>query len=87
MNINSFYCRKYDQKKHSYLRFFGDIRDLDRLKIAMRNVDFVVMLQHLNMFQQQNTIQWNCKNKYLWIRECCSSCDISKSFKSNCSFN
>lgn len=35
--------KKYDQKKHSYLRFFlGDIRDLDRLKIAMRNVDFVV---------------------------------------------
>ena len=35
--------KKYDQKKHSYLRFFlGDVRDLDRLKIAMRNVDFVV---------------------------------------------
>lgn len=35
--------KKFNQKKYSYLRFFlGDIRDLERLKIAMRNVDFVV---------------------------------------------
>ena len=35
--------QKFDQKKNQFLRFFlGDVRDLDRLKIAMRNVDFVV---------------------------------------------
>ena len=35
--------KKFDSKKYPSLRFFlGDVRDLDRLKIAMRNVDFVV---------------------------------------------
>lgn len=35
--------KKFDPEKYPALRFFlGDVRDLDRLKIAMRNVDFVV---------------------------------------------
>ena len=35
--------KKFDLKKNKFLRFFlGDVRDLDRLKIAMRNVDFVI---------------------------------------------
>ena len=35
--------KKFDPEKYPTLRFFlGDVRDLDRLKIAMRNVDFLV---------------------------------------------
>ena len=35
--------QKYNEKKYPYLRFFlGDIRDKDRLKLALEGVDYVV---------------------------------------------
>ena len=35
--------KNFEQKKYPFMRFFlGDVRDLDRLKMAMRDSDFVV---------------------------------------------
>ena len=35
--------KKFDSKKYPYLRFFlGDVRDLSRLEMAFRNVDYVI---------------------------------------------
>lgn len=35
--------KKFNEKKYPFMRFFlGDVRDLDRLKIAMRGADYVV---------------------------------------------
>ena len=34
---------KFDQKRHKCLRYFiGDVRDLERLRIATKNVDYIV---------------------------------------------
>ena len=35
--------KKFNPKKYPYLRFFlGDVRDLSRLEMAFRNVDYVI---------------------------------------------
>ena len=35
--------KRFSQKKYPFLRFFlGDVRDLDRLEMALKNVDYVI---------------------------------------------
>ena len=47
----------YDEKKYPQLRFFiGDIRDKDRLKIAFKDVDFVV---HAAALKQVPAAEYN----------------------------
>ena len=49
--------KKYDSKKYPFLRFLiGDVRDYERLKIAMRNVDFVV---HAAALKQVPAAEYN----------------------------
>ena len=57
--------KKFNPKKYPFLRFLlGDVRDLERLKIAMRGADYVVhaALKH----GRTETINGICKNKYKW---------------------
>ena len=54
--------KKYsDKDKKNILRFFiGDVRDLERLKFAMRNVDFVIhaaALKHVDL-AEYNPIEY-----------------------------
>ena len=53
--------KKYN-KLESHL---GDIRDKDRLKFALNNVDIIVHAAALNRFQQQNIIQWRLLKQML----------------------
>ena len=53
-------------KRNILLRYFlGDIRNLDRLKNAVKNVDYIVHTVG-NKSQQQNTIRRIYRNKYNW---------------------
>ena len=48
---------KYNSKKYSNIRFFlGDVRDLDRIKIAMSEVDYVV---HAAALKQVPSAEYN----------------------------
>lgn len=48
---------RYDPKKHRYLRFFiGDVRDRDRLTLAMRRVDYVI---HAAALKQVPAAEYN----------------------------
>jgi len=48
---------KYPAEKHPYLRFFiGDVRNYDRLEMAMRNVDYVV---HAAAMKQVGAAEYN----------------------------
>ena len=50
-------ARKFPVKKHPYIRFLiGDVRDLERLKIAMRNVDYVI---HAAALKQVPAAEYN----------------------------
>jgi FlaA1/EpsC-like NDP-sugar epimerase len=70
----------YDPAKYKFLRFFlGDVRDIDRLKVALRGVDFVVhaaALKHVpaaeynpteyiktNIIGSQNIVEAGMHNK------------------------
>lgn len=47
----------YNKQKYTFLRYFiGDIRDKDRLKLALRNVDFVF---HAAALKQVETAEYN----------------------------
>ena len=49
--------KKYDPIKYPYLRFLiGDVRDYERLKIAMRDVDYVV---HAAALKQVPAAEYN----------------------------
>tara|TARA_X000000950_G_scaffold289310_1_gene411830 strand:- start:12191 stop:13210 length:1020 start_codon:yes stop_codon:yes gene_type:complete len=49
--------RIYPEKKYPYIRFFiGDIRDLDRLKRAFHNIDYVI---HAAALKQVPTAEYN----------------------------
>ena len=53
-------ARKFPIEKHPYIRFLlGDVRDLERLKIAMRDVDYVIHAAALKQVPAANIIQWN----------------------------
>tara|TARA_E500000178_G_C17028355_1_gene759197 strand:- start:59 stop:1057 length:999 start_codon:yes stop_codon:yes gene_type:complete len=48
---------KYPVKKYKFLRFFiGDVRDKDRLKMATKNLDYIV---HTAALKQVNTAEYN----------------------------
>lgn len=50
-------AKKFSADKYPFLRFLlGDIRDLDRLKIAMRNVDYLI---HAAALKQVPTAEYN----------------------------
>ena len=50
-------AKKFPKKKYPFLRFLlGDIRDLDRLKIAMRDVDFLI---HAAALKQVPAAEYN----------------------------
>mgnify|MGYP001202793244 FL=1 len=48
---------KYPIKKYKFLRFFiGDVRDKDRLKMATKNLDYII---HAAALKQVNTAEYN----------------------------
>ena len=50
-------ARKFPIEKHPYIRFLlGDVRDLERLKIAMRDVDYVI---HAAALKQVPAAEYN----------------------------
>ena len=49
--------KKFDEKKYPFFRFFlGDVRDLERLNLALRNVDYVV---HAAALKQVPAAEYN----------------------------
>ena len=49
--------KKFDPKKYPYLRYFiGDIRDYNRLKIATKDVDYII---HAAALKQVDTAEYN----------------------------
>ena len=57
MNLNNQMQEKYPSSKYPYIRFFiGDIRDLDRLKRAFHNIDYVI---HAAALKQVPTAEYN----------------------------
>ncbi len=53
----SLMAQKYPQKKYPFIRFFiGDVRDLDRIRLAMEGIDYVV---HAAALKQINIAEYN----------------------------
>jgi UDP-N-acetylglucosamine 4,6-dehydratase (inverting) len=49
--------KKFDEKKYTQLRYFiGDIRDLNRLKLAVRDTDYII---HAAALKQVPTAEYN----------------------------
>ena len=53
----SLMAKKFPTEKYSFMRYFiGDVRDLERLKLAMQDVDYVV---HAAALKQVDVAEYN----------------------------
>ena len=74
----------FSAKQFPQLRFFlGDVRDRDRLRRALEDIDTVVHAAALSRFQLLNIIRWNSLKQMCWVlrtlfsllrRQCSQSC-------------
>ena len=63
-------AEKFSPDKYSELRYFlGDIRDYDRLLMAMRGIDIVVHAAAIKIVPQQSTIHLNVFELMLWVQK------------------
>ena len=62
-------AQRFDDRKYPSIRYFiGDVRDVDRLEMAMRGVDVVIHAAALKHVPAANTTRSNASRPTSWAR-------------------